>query len=86
MEFIKVKILPVLLGAFLAWLFLSASARETQRQMEWLKYVQLQNETQSQIEFIKKDINRYMEEFRQQLDGLYHEMDMLRRDSGNIGD
>ena len=86
MDKIKIYFLPFIIGAFVAYLITYASAQETQRQMEWLKYVQLQNETQFQIEFIKKDINRYMEEFRQQLDGLYHEMDMLRRDSGNIGD
>ena len=80
-EILKNKILPVLIGAFIAWLFLSASTRETQRQMEWLEYQQLQKETQFHLQYMKNDINNSIEDIHKQLDGLYHEMDMLRRDS-----
>ena len=81
MDKIKIYFLPFIIGAFVAYLITYASAQETQRQMEWLEYQQLQKETQFHLQYMKNDINNSIEDIHKQLDGLYHEMDMLRRDS-----
>jgi len=79
MEWIKVNVIPVIVGAFVAWLFLTASAQETERQMEWMKYLQIQQQNAFQLEMLEKDINIKMEDIRNQLDGIYHEMDNIKR-------
>ena len=82
MDKIKIYFLPFIIGAFVAYLITYVSAQETQRQIEWLKYQQLQKETQFHLQYMKNDINNSIEDIRKQVDGLYHEMDMLRRDKG----
>ena len=93
MDKIKIYFLPFIIGAFIAYLISYTSAQETQRQMEWMHYQQLQKETLFHLQFMEKDINNSIEDIRNQLEGLYHEIDMLRRDkgethteAGNIGD
>ena len=82
MDKIKIYFLPFIIGAFVAYLISYASAQETQRQMEWMHYQQLQKETQFHLQFMKTDINNSIEDIRTQREGLYHEIDMLRRDKG----
>ena len=61
------------------WIYMTGQAMNTERAMDMKHMQQMLNERAMQTEFVFRELNVKIDELQHQLDGMYHEMDMLRK-------
>jgi|TARA_B110000914_G_C15370938_1_gene403146 hypothetical protein len=70
----KWLVLPIIV-----WIYMTGQAINTERANEMDRMQHMLNERAMQTEFVFRELNVKIDELQHQLDGMYHEMDMLRK-------